>query len=149
VLQLPGAYTWAPTASETVFSYTFTQEAVFPAGFSQSLAWCYTPATANATFTVEKNGGSIGTLLFGLGLYFGAFSVAAEELFAAGDVLTLVAPASPDATLARLNFLLACEVIPQVSPVPSAGTGLRRREFRRKPTARRRPRVFGPRARRA
>jgi hypothetical protein len=146
--QLPGTYVWAPTSSETVFSYTFTQESVFPAGFAQSLAWCYTPATANATFTVEKNAGSIGTLLFGLGLYFGAFSVSSEELFADGDVLTIVAPASPDATLARLNFLLACEIIPSLSPATSILGWMQRREFRRKTAVPRRGREFRRRNRR-
>ena len=65
--------------------------------------------TANTTnpkdFIVAKNGTTIGTLRFGASGAFSVLSFTATS-FAVGDVLTITAPASQDATLADLGFTL-------------------------------------------
>lgn len=62
-------------------------------------------ATAQTIFTVKKNGSSIGTLTFA------ASGTAASKSFsdtsvAAGDYITIHAPASPDATLANIGGII-------------------------------------------
>ena len=65
------------------------------------------PATAAAPFTIAKNGSAIGTMVFAAGATSASFTMGAATLFAAGDVLTIAAPAPADATLANLAWTLA------------------------------------------
>ena len=63
-----------------------------------------TAATAMATFEVQKNGVNVGTMVFAAAATTATFTMASATTFNAGDVLTLVAPAVPDATLANLAW---------------------------------------------
>ena len=64
-----------------------------------------TAATASATFTISKNGSSIGTAVFAAGATTATITLSATS-FAAGDVITIVGPATADATLANVDFTL-------------------------------------------
>lgn len=63
-------------------------------------------ATAAATFTIKKNGASIGSFAFGIGGTTAAFTFAAAVTFTVGDTFEVFAPATHDATLADvyMNF---------------------------------------------
>jgi hypothetical protein len=93
-----------PTASLVLQRYVFATAVTFPAGLVGSQGTTGTAATAMATFEVEKNGVNIGTMVFAAAASTAAFAMTAAITFNAGDVLTLVAPAVPDATLANLAW---------------------------------------------
>lgn len=96
-----------PTANLIMQRYVFAGSVTFPTGLSGSQGTAGVAATANATFTVQKNGSAIGTMTFPAAATSATFAMATTTTFGAGDVLTLMAPASPDATLADLAWTFA------------------------------------------
>ena len=75
----------------------------FPANFLGSFAVANVAATSSAVLSLKKNGAQFGTLTF-VGTT-GTFSAPATS-FAPGDLLEIVAPLVPDATLAQLSITL-------------------------------------------
>lgn len=61
---------------------------------------------ATATFTVKKNGSSIGTIAISTGGVFTFATTGAGVSMAIGDILTVVAPTPQDATLADVSVIL-------------------------------------------
>jgi len=93
----------APTASEELLRHLFTRSVVFGVDFAGSLAKADTAATASTVLSVKKNGTEIGTITFAIAGTTGTLeSDGVAASFAAGDVMTVVAPATPDATLAKI-----------------------------------------------
>ena len=72
-----------------------------------------TAATAQADFDLQKNGVSVGTVRFAAAGTVASYVSIAGFTMVSGDHLELVAPGSPDATLANLFFTL--EATGQVS----------------------------------
>ncbi len=95
-----------PASGETIAEIVFTTAVTFDAGLPQSQAKAGTPATATAVFSLQKNGVQFGTLTFAASAASGVFASSSGASFAAGDVLTVVAPNPRDATLANLAFTL-------------------------------------------
>lgn len=62
-------------------------------------------ATAQTIFVVKRGGTQIGTVTFAASATTGTISISSSAV-AAGDHLTINAPAVPDATLADIAFLL-------------------------------------------
>lgn len=83
---------------------------VFAVDFPVDLAGSYSKAAAAAdaetVFSVNKNGSEFGTITFAASGSTGTFAAASATSFAAGDVLTIVAQASADATIADVDFQL-------------------------------------------
>lgn len=104
-----GMFAGSPDASEVLLRYPFPRAVTIPAGMANSRGVCVTPATSSATFSIRKNGTQVGTMVFGTGSpnNYASFTMASDTAFAAGDVLTIIAPSSPDATLADLAFAIA------------------------------------------
>jgi hypothetical protein len=102
-----GSYSAAPTASLVVIRYPFPRAVSFPASMTSSKGVAGTAATAQTDFDLQKNGSSFGTMRFAAAATTATFIAASSTSFAAGDILTVVAPASPDATLAGIGFSLA------------------------------------------
>ena len=61
-------------------------------------------ATATATYSIRKNGTTVGTMVFAPGATTATFTMGSATTYVAGDILTVVAPSSPDATLANLAW---------------------------------------------
>jgi hypothetical protein len=93
-----------PTGSLVLQRYVFATTVAFPAGLAGSQGTAGTAATAMAVFEVQKNGAAVGTMMFTAAATTATFAMASATTFDAGDVLTLVAPATPDATLANLAW---------------------------------------------
>ena len=91
-----------PTASMIVFHHVFTQAVTFVASLTGSYVKAGTAATAQTDFDLKKNGSSIGTVRFAAAGTTATYVSISSSSWAAGDILTLVAPASPDATIADL-----------------------------------------------
>jgi hypothetical protein len=98
----------APANSETVLRYVFARAVTFADEFAGSQATAGTAATASTTFTVKKNGSSVGMIVFGAAGASGAFTTTGTSVsFAAGDYLEIVAPSTADTTLANISITLA------------------------------------------
>jgi hypothetical protein len=78
----------------------------FPADLTGSQSKAGTAATAEAVFSVKKNGTEFGTITFAIAGATGSFAAASATSLAAGDVLAVVAPAAADASLADVDFQL-------------------------------------------
>jgi hypothetical protein len=95
-----------PEANEVLVRYPFPREVVFPSGLTGSRGVSSVAATAQTDFDIRKNDSSVGTVGFAASATTATFIMASATTFAAGDVLTLVAPETPDATLAELGLAL-------------------------------------------
>jgi hypothetical protein len=102
-----GGCTGVPAVSLVLMHYPFPRTVVFPSGLTSSRGVAGTAATAQADFDIRRNGGSVGTMRFAAAATTASFIMASATTFFPGDILTVVAPASPDATLADVGFALA------------------------------------------
>jgi hypothetical protein len=102
-----GSWPGSPAASQVIERYIFATPVTLPSGLAGSYGTAGTAATAAASFAIEKNGSTVGTMDIAAGANGASFTMASATGFAGGDVLTIVAPASPDATLANLAWTLA------------------------------------------
>lgn len=96
----------APSASQIMLRRVFTVACATVINFVLSRADADVAATSSTDFDIQKNGVSIGTLNFAGSATAGTFTVAAAQSFAAGDVLSIVAPGTPDATLADISITI-------------------------------------------
>ncbi len=95
-----------PDAGETILRYPFPRAVSFPAGMPGSRGVVGTTPAATAVFDLRHNAVSFGTMTFAAAAT-ATFSVPADTVFVPGDVLTVVAPAPQDGTLADLGFSFA------------------------------------------
>lgn len=97
-----------PDAGATVLELTLTRNVAFSGNFSGSQGTVGTNPTSTATYTVKKNGSSIGTAVVSTGgvVTFTTTSGAAQS-FVAGDRMTVTAPGSQDATLSDVAMTFA------------------------------------------
>lgn len=101
-----GGCNGVPSASQVLLRAIMVRDVSFPDNFSGSQAEAEIAATAQTDFDVQKNGSSIGYFRFAAAATAATFNTTGSgvEAFAAGDILKVVAPASPDATLAHISF---------------------------------------------
>lgn len=92
-----------PAASEVVAG----AEAPYALTFvvANCVAEASVAATASTTFIIKKNGVQVGTIIFAAAATLGAVSLT-DTAVLLGDRITIEAPATADATLATLTFLL-------------------------------------------
>ena len=101
-------YPGAPTASAKVLRIPVARSVTFSANFAGSYGKASANATGSTVFDVQKNGSSIGSITFAAGASTATFTSTGGtgQSLVAGDVLSIVAPATPDATLADPGFVL-------------------------------------------
>lgn len=97
----------APTASQIMLRHVFARQVIFASGLSPSQGVAGTAATAQTDFDIQKNGSSVGTMRFAASGTVASFIMGSQTTFAAADKLTVVAPGTPDATLAKVSFTLS------------------------------------------
>lgn len=97
-----------PGGSAVVMRHQVVRSFNLPAAFAGSLAVANTAATASTVFAVWNNHAGtntqIGTITWGVAGTAGTFAAATATSLVAGDILTVVAPATADATLADIAF---------------------------------------------
>ncbi len=94
-----------PTASQVILRVKAARAFSLASSLTGSTGVAGTAATASTVFDVKKNGSSIGSMTFAISGTSASFSGAGGS-FAIGDLLTVVAPASPDTTCADVAFTL-------------------------------------------
>jgi hypothetical protein len=103
---ISGSYAGLPTASLVIQRYVFAGAVTLPSGLTGSQGTAAIAATATTTFSIRKNGANVGSMVFAAGATTASFTMTSTTVFLAGDILTVVAPVSPDATLANLAWTL-------------------------------------------
>lgn len=96
-----------PASGELILKLVFTRTVSFYAGLSDSKAKAEIAATASSFYSYQKNGTQFATLTFGAASSTGVWVSASDTVFAAGDVLTVIAPATRDATLSGVAATLS------------------------------------------
>jgi hypothetical protein len=98
----------APTASQLMLRFTTNRTFILPVGLVGSAGSWSANATGAHGYIIRKNGGaSLGTVDVALGAQVATFTFTVATEFAIGDVLTVEAPAVPDATSVDLALTLA------------------------------------------
>lgn len=102
--------TWllaAPGADAQLVRWVMTEAVTFPALFAGAQLGIGVSATAETTYSIEKNGAEVGTIVVATddGVTYTSTASAAVA-FAVGDVLTIEAQVSADATLADVSISL-------------------------------------------
>jgi hypothetical protein len=104
-------YPGEPGAGELIFKYKFSRDATLPASATGSDGDAGVAATASAAFDLRKSGVSVGTITWAIGAAEPTFTVASAVDFTGGtDTLEIVAPGSPDATLADISITFKLEL---------------------------------------
>lgn len=103
---LGGYIEGAMTPNEVVWKFYSPRSWTLPSGASGG-AKAGTAATASTIFTLAKNGTAIGSITFAAAATTATVSITSTTTVAAGDVLTLTGPASPDPSLQDIAFTLA------------------------------------------
>ena len=91
-----------PTTLAKLYRGKLARAVTFPADFAGSQFSASANATASTVFDIQKNGASIGTCTIAAGTATATFATSGgtAQTFAAGDLLSIIAPATPDTTLA-------------------------------------------------
>jgi len=96
-------FTAAPAANAVLFLHTFTDSCTLLDDFLGAVGKVGTNPTATFDMIVQINGANIGTISVSTGGVVTFTTTGGAILPAAGDVLKVVAPASPDATIANVS----------------------------------------------
>jgi hypothetical protein len=95
-----------PSAGEIIEAHLFVDPITFPAGLASSRAKSRVAATASSVFSIQKNGGQVGTVTFGIDSSTGTFAFASQVDMVAGDQMDIVCPNPADATLSGIKITI-------------------------------------------
>jgi hypothetical protein len=100
-----------PDASAVVARFVAPRAFEIPAAMTGSIAKAATVGTGAVVLSVRKNGVEFGTVTFAAGAASGTFAAAAKASFAIGDIFTVVAPATADATFGDAQATFVATVV--------------------------------------
>jgi hypothetical protein len=103
---LSGAVAAKPAGGARVFHHLAGLAFTLPAGLTGSAAIAKTAATAQTDFDLQIGGVSAGTMRWAAAGTTASFIFAAPVDVAAGDEIEILAPATPDASLADLTWTI-------------------------------------------
>lgn len=95
------------TASVLVTRVPVARVIVFPASLTGSYVKARVAATAQTDFDLQKNGTSVGTIRFAAAGTVATFVGVSAITTAAGDLISIVGPGTPDTTLADIGFAIS------------------------------------------
>lgn len=101
-------------ASETLLKYCVVDNMVIKAGLPGTYTLDGVNSSADAVFTITKNGFPVGYLTFN-GVTNGNNAIttfAADVTFAPGDTLYIIGPTVPDATLTDVSITIVAQLLP-------------------------------------
>jgi len=101
----------APGASEVIAQFVVNRQVTLPTSLVGSEAYAGITATITSDLDIQINGVSVGTLTFTSGVNAGSFTFSPGQVMAPGDVLTIIANASPDITLGDISVTIKGTII--------------------------------------
>lgn len=99
-------YPDSPQADELMLLHVLAQSIDFTDGLPGSQALASTAATAETVFSIQYEGVEVATCTFAAAGTVGTYAATSEFTIAPGETFSIVAPASPDATLADITFTI-------------------------------------------
>jgi hypothetical protein len=102
-----GSFVGKPSAGTVIMRFPMPRTVRFLSGMALSKGVAAIAATAAVSFSLRKNGIEFATMNFAASATSTTFICTATTDFVAGDILTLVAPATPDDTLSDIGFAFA------------------------------------------
>ena len=96
-----------PGSSELLIRVPIVRRTRLAVDLAGSQGSAGTAATAETDFDLQRNGTSLATMRFAAAAGTASFIAAAETVLEPGDVLSVVAAATPDVTLADIGFTIA------------------------------------------
>ena len=100
-----------PSSGAVLLTFEAVRAFIIPKDFAGSVASASANSTNVTTCTVSKNGSPIGTFTYAAGANVATFATTSEAIsIAAGDVITVVAPDIPDASLSDLRITIAANL---------------------------------------
>ena len=98
-----------PLSNETLYRTQINNDTAFtiPAGGGNCLGNATTAATANYTIDLKKNGTSNGTLTWAANATSATVNITSAVTFTSGDIMSLEANATADATLADVSIVIS------------------------------------------
>ena len=106
IYDVPIGIAGKPGAAQSSLQFTIVRAFTLPASLTNSRASAGTASSATVVFSLRKNNVEFGTVTFASSAV-GTFAAASATAFAAGDLLTLVSPATAPATIANVSVTLA------------------------------------------
>lgn len=107
VFEIAAGYNGPPGAATVILRYVAARAFSIPADGAGSVAVAGVAATAQSDFLLKKNGTTFLTARWAAAGTVATWVSGTLTSFASGDVLTIVAPAAPDATIASIAITLA------------------------------------------
>lgn len=95
-----------PASGATMAKWVAPSLVTFKAGLAESRGDADAAATVSSVFSLKKNGTQFATATFSATNDTAIFACASDTAFAAGDVLTIIAPNPRDATLANIALTI-------------------------------------------
>jgi hypothetical protein len=108
---IAGFLSGVPANSQILLWLPMVRAVTFDVNLALSKGAANVAATASTTFNIAKNGVNFGTMVFALGATTATFVASIAQSFAVGDILSVTGPASADATLANVGFILCGEIV--------------------------------------
>lgn len=108
IYDVGGCYAGLPGSDVVLMRFPFVRDINFPANLSGSKMIADTAATGSTVFSIQRNGLQVFTATFAASATEATFS-GSQVVFQNNDILTIVAPNTPDATLADLGWCLALD----------------------------------------
>lgn len=109
IYDIAGSTLSKPTDGAVLMRFSVTRAFIFRVNMAESIAESTTPPTGSPIYLLKKNGAQFATLTFTGNV--GTFALAAQESFVPGDILTLEAPATADATHDSIAWTLAGRIL--------------------------------------
>jgi hypothetical protein len=100
-----------PAAGEVILRVPIVRRIRLKADLAGSQGVAGAAATAQADVDIQRNGTSFAIMRFAGGASTATFIAASETVLEPGDVLSVIAPPTPDATLADVGFSLARSLV--------------------------------------
>lgn len=99
-----------PQPSELLMQYLVTDNMTLPSGLTGSVIYQGIPTSTVVDYALLKNGAQIGTIQFNISPVGITVSLGAAVSFVPGDVLSLTAPAIPDAAQQNISFTIVAQL---------------------------------------
>jgi hypothetical protein len=93
-------------AGQVIVRHAPVRQFVLKASLTGSRAGCVVAPTSSATIKIKKNGSDVGSINIAGAATTATFTFSSDVTFTTSDTLTIVAPASADATLAGIFAVL-------------------------------------------
>lgn len=107
---LAGSIIGKPAASAVVLRFVAVRAFSIPAGLTGTRASSATAATASTVLALQKNSTQFGTMTWAAAGSTATMAAASATSFAVGDVLTIVAPGTQDATFADAQYTIVANL---------------------------------------